>query len=330
MSSTRQSLVDRTALERRQASRNDLARKQVSEIQRARLLSAMVEVVCERGAGNATVARVVERAGVSRRTFYELFDDREGCFMAAFEEGLARVSGYVLEAYDPDARWAVRLRSALTGLLGFLTYERGVGQLLIDGSLGAGPIALERRKCVLAQIITVVDEGRKELKRGADLPPLTAEGVVGGAFAVIHTRLMDDHDAALFGLVGPLMAMIVLPYLGPAGARRELARPVPPAANGTRRIASDPLRDLDMRLTYRTIRVLLAIGEHPGSSNRQVADGSGIRDQGQISKLLARLQHLGLIHNTNDPQAKGEPNAWTLTEQGDDVQARISVLPARL
>jgi hypothetical protein len=60
-------------------------------------------------------------------------------------------------------------------------------------------------------------------------------------------------------------------------------------------IASDPLRRLGMRLTCRTVRVLLAVADTPGGSNRQVADGSGIGDQGQISKLLARLHGLGLI-----------------------------------
>ena len=63
----------------------------------------MVEVCIERGAGNVTVAHVVERAGVSRRTFYEIFEDREDCFLAAFEEGIARASVYVLDAYDPEA-----------------------------------------------------------------------------------------------------------------------------------------------------------------------------------------------------------------------------------
>jgi hypothetical protein len=84
-----------------------------------------------------------------------------------------------------------------------------------------------------------------------------------------------------------------------------------------------------MRLTYRTIRVLLAIGalggrgSHP--SNRQVADAAGIRDQGQISKLLARLQHLGLIDNAGESRAKGEPNKWTLTERGSKVREAISI-----
>ena len=60
-----------------------------------------------------------------------------------------------------------------------------------------------------------------------------------------------------------------------------------------------------MRLTYRTVRVLSVIGEAPGASNREVAEGSGIADQGQISKLLARLERLQLIENTGGGQLKG-------------------------
>jgi AcrR family transcriptional regulator len=132
-------------------------REQVSDIQRARMLAAMVDVVAERGAGNVTVARVVARSGVSRRTFYELFTDRDDCFLAAFDDGIARASRYVLDAYDPGASWAERIRSALTGLLSFLDVERGAGRLLIVGSLGAGAVAFERRERVLAQIIAVVN-----------------------------------------------------------------------------------------------------------------------------------------------------------------------------
>jgi predicted transcriptional regulator len=90
----------------------------------------------------------------------------------------------------------------------------------------------------------------------------------------------------------------------------------------------DPLRDLDMRLTYRTVRVLEAIGElrapGPHPSNRQVAEAAGIRDQGQVSKLLARLQQLGLIENAGDGLAKGEPNAWMLTKRGCEVREVLS------
>jgi AcrR family transcriptional regulator len=310
------------------AHRHDSAHRQLADVQRARLLSAMVAVAGERGAPNATVAQVVAHAGVSRRTFYELFADREECFLAAFDEGIAQATRYVLADYDPESKWAGRLRTTLTSLLTFLDVERGVGWLLVVGSYGAGPVVLECRRRVLAQIIDFVDEGRREIKRGEGPPPLTAEGVVGGVFSLIHSRMVDGGGAPLVGLLNPFMSMTVLPYLGSAAARRELHQPVPAARNGVGRVGLDPLRDLDMRLTYRTVRVLLAIGDRGGQgtcpSNRQVAEDSGIRDQGQISKLLSRLQQLGLIENAAEPRIKGEPNSWTLTQRGNEVQDVIS------
>ena len=165
-------------------------------------------------ASRPTVARVVARSGVSRRTFYDHFEDREACFLAAFEDGVARATRRVLAAYDPKARWAERIRTALTALLSFLDADRAVGRLLLVGSLGAGAEALERRQAVLARAIAVVDEGREETKAGADLPALTAEGVVGGVLSVLHARLLDPGSPPLVELTSQLMATIVLPYLG--------------------------------------------------------------------------------------------------------------------
>ena len=311
---------------------HEFGRERVIDIQRARILAAMVEVCDERGAGRVTVAHIVERAGVSRRTFYELFSDREDCFIGAFEAGIACASRHVLDNYDPDARWAERIGIALTSLLTFLDVERGAGQLLIVGSLGAGANALERRQRVLAQMITVIDEGRRESKGGAELPPLTAEGIVGGVLSVLHSRLLDTEGGSLLALTGPLMGMIVLPYLGPAAARKELARPVP-KTTATQRAERNPLGELEMRLTYRTVRVLMAIAAlgGPGSypSNRAVADAAEVSDQGQMSKLLARLRQLELIENTGGGASRGEPNAWTLTDKGWQVQEAIAEQTSR-
>jgi len=304
--------------------RNGLAREQVSDIQRARMLAAMVEEVAERGAGNVTVAHVVARSGVSRRTFYELFSGREDCFLAAFDDAVTRIASEVIPAYEQPGRWRERMRAALTALLEVLDDDPGMGRLVIVEVLGAGPKALERRRRVLAQVITIVDEGRREGKRSDGPPPLTADGVLGGVFSLIHSRLLEGKDGSLVGLVNPLMSMIVLPYLGQAAARRELDRPVPKAPARPRPVNGDPLRDLGMRLTYRTVRVLMAVAANPGSSNRAVADGAGIKDQGQISKLLARLQGLGLIENTGEGSARGGPNAWRLTEKGRGVEDAIT------
>jgi AcrR family transcriptional regulator/DNA-binding MarR family transcriptional regulator len=308
----------------------EFGRERVIEIQRTRLLSALLEVSAERGAGNVAVAHVVERAGVSRRTFYELFTDREECFLAAFDDAFARASRRVLDAYDAEARWAERIRGALVALLEFLDAERGAGQLLIVGSLGAGHRALERRQRGIAQIIAVIDEGRKESKAGAELPPLTAEGIVGGALSVLHSRLLeDDHGSRgdrspMVDLAGALMSMIVLPYLGPAAARKEFARPVSRRHVAARVAPGDPLREVGMRLTYRTVRVLMSLASNPGASNREIGIGAGMEDQGQISKLLARLQRLDLIHNARSAAARGAPNAWGLTERGWSVQRAMA------
>jgi AcrR family transcriptional regulator len=302
--------------------RDGVARNQLFEIQRARIVAAMLDVASQLGAGNATVARVVARSGVSRRTFYEQFADREECFLAAFDEAVRRCAAAVAPAYEAHGLWRARMRAALLALVEFLDREPHLARVLIAESLGAGPRALERRQNVLFQVLPIVDQGRDETKKVDAPPPLTAEGIVGGVLSLIHTRLLAGAGP-LVELTGPLMAMIVMPYLGPAAARRELARPVPSASNGTRTVSTDPLRELDMRLTYRTIRVLLAIGELGGRgcypSNRQVADAAGIRDQGQVSKLLARLSQLGLVLTAGE-RVKGEPNAWRLSERGEEVR----------
>lgn len=316
----------------------DLGRERVNEIQRTRIMAAMVDECAERGAGNVTVAHIVARAGVSRRTFYELFTDREACFLGAFDEGVARASRYVLDGYDRRARWVERVRAALTGLLAFLEAEPRTGHLLVVGSLGSGTMALERRREVLAQTIAVIDEGRSASKGSECLPPLTAEGIVGGVLSVLHSRLLasppsfaaDERafptkavDGLSLSLVGPLMGMIVLPYLGAAAARRELARPLPKMPlSGS--YGGNPLSELEMRLTYRTVRVLMAIAAYPGSSNRVVADAAEVTDQGQMSKLLTRLHDIGLIENTGGGASRGEPNAWILTDKGWRIQGAIA------
>ena len=101
--------------------------------------------------------------------------------------------------------------------------------------------------------------------------------------------------------------------------------PAPRGAAARAAPVADPLRDLEMRLTYRTVRVLLAIAAQcRAPSNREVSDAAGVADQGQISKLLARLERLGLIENVGEGHARGEPNAWRLTAKGRDVERTIS------
>ena len=169
--------------------------------------------------------------------------------------------------------------------------------------------------------------------RARECTSLTAEGLVGAAMAILYARLLKDKREPLTGLLGELMGMIVLPYLGPAAARREQARPAPVRSLAPVRVAAvsvrgqpDPLEGVPMRLTYRTARVLEGAREHPGASNRELADHAGIHDPGQVSKLLNRLGRIGLLANTgHGAHLKGESNAWSLTAKGEQVTRSIQM-----
>lgn len=299
----------------------------VTEMQRRRLTHAVVEVVGEHGLEAATVGRVCEQAGVSRRTFYELFGDREECLLAGFDAEVERLGEHLRAAYGKPGRWHERLRAVLEVLLEELDAQPAVGRLCVIETGRAGPRVLERRRCVLDALAVAVDAGRREARTGSEPPSLTAQGVVAGAVSVIHARLleptMDSVPRPLVELTGPLMAMIVHPYLGAAAARKELELPAPRAKRRSPRNGADPFRGLPIRFTYRTALVLGTIAEEPGASNRHVADRAGIIDEGQVSRLLRRLQDCELIENRGDGHARGEPNAWALTQRGEAIHAAI-------
>jgi AcrR family transcriptional regulator len=307
-----------------------IPREQLVEIQRSRLLAAAVVVVDELGYADTTVSDITGRARVSRRTFYELFANREECLAAVLEDVVALVEGEVAAAGLDGLAWRERVRGGLWAILSFLDREPALARVCVVQALRGGPRLLGRREEILASLARVVGEGRLEGTRGGGCSPLTAEGVVGAAFAIVYARLLRGEQEPLTGLVGELMGMIVLPYLGVAAARRELARPVPAGRVGADGAAGggavgDPLQGVSMRLTYRTARVLEGLAERPGASNREVAERAGIHDAGQVSKLLRRLESLGLLVNSGEGHAKGEPNAWGLTPRGERVARSIRI-----
>ncbi len=330
-------------------------REQIAEIQRTRLLAAAIGALEEIGYERMTVGHITGRARVSRRTFYDVFANREECVAAALEHGAARVKNDLSAAGLAGRPWRERMRCGLWTMLCFCEREPALARTIVVHSLhGSGPVR-DAREAIVAQLVAAVDEGRRAGTRATGCTVLTAEGVVGATLAILHARLSRSDDAAgenvnsrqgkadarrssragahpadegtprLAALLGELTAIVLLPYEGATIARRERARSAPatPAQKRGPRLTSlaggDPLAGLPMRLTYRTARVLEAIARQPGASNRQVAAAAEIADQGQVSKLLARLQRLGLVANQGDGRQKGEPNAWTLTELGAHV-----------
>jgi AcrR family transcriptional regulator len=315
------------------AARRAQPREQVAEIQRSRLLAGAVGAIDEHGYAHTTVGEIARRARVSRRTFYELFADREACLAALFEDVVGMLERELSAAGLAGLPWRERVRGGLWTILSFFDREPALARVCVIQVLRGGPGVLGRRDEVLARLAAVLDEGRGEGARGVQCTALTAEGLVGAAFGIVYARLLRGERAPLTGLFGELMGMIVLPYLGSSRARREQARPAPGlvAVVGVEptpvepRVERDPLAGTGMRLTYRTARVLACIAGEPGASNRVVAEHAGVADPGQISKLLRRLERLGLLMNTGGGHLSGEPNAWELTEHGHQVAGRLSI-----
>ncbi len=302
----------------------------------------MAEEVAIRGASSLTVARVIARARVSRRLFYEQFADIEDCFLASFDWGMGQARSAIAEAVDPGRSWREQIRSGLAGLLRFFDEQPLLAQLCVVHAAGGGPRMLERRAQALAELCEAVDRGRAEASSARAPRRLVAEGVVGAVVAVLYTRLLArvtgaagglpepaDSEPALIELHGELMNLIVLPYLGAAIAAKELARSAPPAPPSARQTETRPIgrgaqEEPAARLTYRTVRVLRAIAELPAASNREVAERAGIVNQGQISKILTRLEYQGLVANRSGASAaRGTPNSWWLTERGEALEHEV-------
>jgi AcrR family transcriptional regulator/DNA-binding MarR family transcriptional regulator len=328
----------------------------------------MAEEVAIRGASSVTVARVIARAGVSRRLFYELFVDVEDCLLATFDWAVEQASARAVDAYTAQDGWRERTRGGLAALLRFFDEQPLLAQLCIVHAAGGGPRVLQRRSQVIAQLCEAIDSGRSETS-GSGVPgPVVAEGVVGAVLAVLYTRLLTagsrspgghadgghadgqadgghadgqadgghadggPQEPALIALHGELMSLIVLPYLGRSVAGRELARPAPPprprAPSTIQAVGRSTLEAPGARLTYRTVRVLRAIAELPAASNREVAERAGVVDQGQISKILTRLEYQGLVINRREGRpARGTPNAWWLTTRGEALARELREPP---
>jgi AcrR family transcriptional regulator len=303
---------------------------QVKEVYRARMILAAVELVREHGYRGLDVDAVVAGAKVSRRTFYELLGDREQCFAIVLEEIVSRVGVAVRSAFgaeEPTGR-LMGARAALETLVFFLEDERGLGTALIVDSLAAGPVALSYRARVLQDAIAFLDE---RLAAGAmsevsgEALPLSTEWVVTAAVGMIHSRLVARAErGALVELVNPLMAMTVLPFVGRQVAEEERTRSLRAGQRLWEEPTTDLLKGLEIRITYRRLRVLRTIavrnvGESDPSS-QEIAEQAGINSPGQASRLLARLAELGLIENAAHGRGSGRPKAWRLTQLGQDVE----------
>jgi len=204
--------------------RHGLPREAVADAQRVRILAAMVEVVAARGYTETRVVDVIGAAGVSRKTFYELFDSKEDCFLAGYDILLGRVleeaeAGF---ATDAEASWPARIEAGLRVVLGHLAAHPEEARFALVEVLAAGPRALARRDAALRRFTGLVETGRSE--SAADLPGSTAQTIAGGIAELLYSEVLHGEAARLPARLPELVFLVVLPFLGAERAAEERAR----------------------------------------------------------------------------------------------------------
>jgi AcrR family transcriptional regulator len=201
-----------------------LPREAVTESQRNRIHKAMIEVVSDRGYPETRVVDVIGVAGVSRKTFYELFDSKEDCFLAAYDVLVDNLLNEATDAFEatPGAPWADRIRAALERLLQHLSAHPGEARFAIVEVLAAGPKALARRDAALRQFTGFLEAGRSETS--VELPGITSLSVAGGINELLYSEILHGAAGRLSGRLPDLMFWISLPFLGAEGAARERER----------------------------------------------------------------------------------------------------------
>lgn len=198
----------------------------MTESQRRRILQAMIEVVAERGYPETRVVDVIGVAGVSRKTFYELFDSKEDCFLATYDVLLGNILGDTARGFEskPGGSWAERVSAGLGALLEHLADHPDEARFAIVEVLAAGPKALARRDAALRQFSGFLDAGRSETS--VELPGITSLSLTGGINELLYSEILHGAAARLPDRLPDLMFWIALPFLGPerAAAERERVR----------------------------------------------------------------------------------------------------------
>ena len=199
----------------------------VSAVQRERLLAAMLRATAQLGYRETSVQDVLDWAGVSRPTFYQHFENKEDCFLAAFDAAAVRLRERLERAGGGGESWRERLRLKLEELLRFVGDDPDAAMTLIVDARAACPAALIRRDELLDHFAGCIDT---QVRPGLhEIPPpsaIAAAGIVGGIEALLYSRLNKGDIEDLESLLPSLMYFAVLPYEGHEAASEELGAAV--------------------------------------------------------------------------------------------------------
>lgn len=202
--------------------RHGLPREVVARAQRERLLEAAIRVVAAKGYAETTIGDLTAEAGISRTTFYELFEDREACFLAAYDSTIDAFVRRVVAAYESEERWPERARAGLETLLEALAEEPAVARLSLVDIGTAGPAAQRRYRGAIQRLTPLFEEGRDFAPGGRALPANTSRMAIGGVTGLIADELLAGRAEQLPGLLSDVLFATLMPYIGPHAAAREV------------------------------------------------------------------------------------------------------------
>ncbi|WP_049793293.1 TetR/AcrR family transcriptional regulator [Conexibacter woesei] len=203
--------------------RHGLPRRFVVHNQRERMLLAVAEAVAEQGYATTTVADIIARARLSRRTFYEHFTDKEECFLAAYDTVVEQMLAGVGHAYEHAGDdWTHRVHDGLEAFVNYLVAEPAFARMCIVEVVAAGTEARGRRDAAMRVFVDFLQPGREQAPRGVVVPELAADIVVGGIYEIIYTRLLRDSAEELIEMLPQLVYCALVPFVGHRAAERAV------------------------------------------------------------------------------------------------------------
>lgn len=183
-----------------------IPRAVVHEVQRGRLLDALAEVLAEQGYLNTTVHKILKRAGISRRTFYEIFTDKENCFLAAYEEVADHVVMLVQRACRASGTPEARVEASLRAMLEFAEREPQAARMAIVEVLAAGEKARKRRAKTMDQLTNLAADALEERCDSREEALLRARVLTGGVHEMVYDSLARGKVAGISELAEEVVA----------------------------------------------------------------------------------------------------------------------------
>jgi AcrR family transcriptional regulator len=194
--------------------RHKLPREVIERSQRERLLEATIRVVAEKGYAATKIADLTSEAGISRTTFYELFEDKEACFLAAYDHVAERLVARISAAYEAEVSWPGAMRAGLAELLSALSVDPPLARLGLIDVGAAGPAAQQRYLAVVKRLTPLFEEGRDFAPWGRTLPANTSRMAIGGVLGLVSESILAGEAAQLPTLLDDVLSAALSPYLG--------------------------------------------------------------------------------------------------------------------